>query len=89
LRTENTRCSSRRECAEGELCVLTGYSDDPRANRDMQSRCLPARGGSVPEASAEPMANAPRITAPVETAKLLDEVKKLRAKSALQGVLPQ
>ena len=39
-------CHSMHDCAGGELCVLSGYSADPRGNTGMKSTCLASTGGS-------------------------------------------
>ena len=51
-------CRSRRDCAgaaEDQLCVLSGYSPDPRGNASMMARCQATQGGA-PAAGAEPVA---------------------------------
>lgn len=45
VRTEFVGCHSRRDCDDEELCVLTGYSADPRGNEKMKSKCLSPFGG--------------------------------------------
>jgi hypothetical protein len=54
-------CRSQKDCASGELCVLTPYSADARGNTGMRSRCLAPEGGTdVPE---EPAAEEPAAPA--------------------------
>lgn len=40
----NTGCRSRRECSLNHLCILSGYSADPRNNSDLKSQCSDPRG---------------------------------------------
>ncbi len=44
-------CRSREDCRGDELCVLSGYSADPRGNRDMEATCMEPRGGEEPDPS--------------------------------------
>jgi len=37
--TEQAVCASRADCPAGEVCMLSGVSDDPRGNRSMKSYC--------------------------------------------------
>ena len=43
---ENAGCRSYRDCDDDALCVLSGYSSDPRGNSDMRAYCLSTSGGS-------------------------------------------
>ena len=45
----NVRCRAAADCRTGELCVLSGYSSDPRGNRDMRAFCRSDVGGIVDE----------------------------------------
>lgn len=62
----NVECSSRRDCPDEELCVLSGYSTDARGNSTMTATCLNPRSGveqdpdsieqpTIVEASPRPM----------------------------------
>jgi hypothetical protein len=68
-------CRSRRDCAGGEeLCVLTGYSSDPRGNAAMMAKCQPAQGGT-PAPAAEPVAGVPAPAGESAPQALLDAVR--------------
>jgi hypothetical protein len=57
VRRELASCHARRDCAADEMCVLSGYSPDPRGNGEMKATCLAPRGGTEPppvEPAAEP-----------------------------------
>jgi hypothetical protein len=46
--TDRVTCRSRRECGGEALCVLSGYSDDPRGNAAMRAYCqVPRAAGSA------------------------------------------
>ena len=48
LPAAQVQCHSRRDCSGDEsLCVLTGYSPDPRGNAAMAARCQSAQGGTA------------------------------------------
>ena len=51
--TRNVGCSGAFDCASGELCVLSGYSPDPRGNADMHAFCQPSEGGAPTDADDE------------------------------------
>jgi hypothetical protein len=51
LLAEFVDCSSRLDCPDGEVCVLSDYSDDSRGNGDMRSWC----SGSVPNRDEPPV----------------------------------
>lgn len=40
----NTDCRSRVECGD-DVCILNGFSTDPRNNADMRAQCGDTRGG--------------------------------------------
>jgi hypothetical protein len=44
---DNAHCRSYRDCGDGELCVLSGYSSDPRGNAEMLARCQHATMGGA------------------------------------------
>jgi hypothetical protein len=68
-------CHSRRDCSgEETLCVLTGYSPDPRGNAGMKARCQQARGGT-PAAAAEPVAGVSAPPAEGAPQELLEAVR--------------
>lgn len=49
-------CKSRVDCPAGELCMLTGYSEDPRGNGDLRAYCSgspPALARTVERDEAE------------------------------------
>jgi hypothetical protein len=49
---ERAECKSRRECPGDALCTLSGYSSDPRGNRELVAQCTPTSGqGRQPEAT--------------------------------------
>ena len=39
VRHELAECTQKADCGEEELCVLTGYSSDPRGNSSMRAVC--------------------------------------------------
>ena len=39
-------CRSYQDCDEGQLCILTGYSSDPRGNSDMLAVCQGTQGAA-------------------------------------------
>lgn len=45
-------CRSRADCPGSELCMLTGYGEDPRGNHDLEAYCsgTPPRDGRDPVA---------------------------------------
>jgi hypothetical protein len=45
IRSELADCRTRRDCRNDELCVLSGYSSDPRGNARMRAECLAPAGG--------------------------------------------
>lgn len=45
--TKRAGCRSRRDCLNlEELCVLSGYSSDPRGNSEMTASCIGSTGGT-------------------------------------------
>ena len=72
---ESVACQTRNDCANDELCILTGYSNDPRGNADMQAKCLADTGGKSQEESPVEDEEAIHVPSPVESAFLLDELK--------------
>jgi hypothetical protein len=65
LKRDQMACRSRRDCDQSAgrtLCVLTGFSDDPRGNAAMRSECMNEEGGrpqAPPPAPPEPGAPPP------------------------------
>jgi hypothetical protein len=53
VKATRIECRRSADCPDG-LCILTGYSDDPRGNRDMTARCNPSSGGQPVVELAEP-----------------------------------
>ncbi len=47
LRRSSISCRNRRGCGADELCLLSGYSADPRGNRDIKSYCNAPFGGTA------------------------------------------
>lgn len=76
---ENVQCTSRSECASGELCVLSGYTPDPRGNAEMKASCLGAMGGKAQEEKdleVEGPAAEPEPT-PFEPDSMREDIQKL------------
>ena len=46
LLAELAGCRSRIDCEAEQLCVMSGYSADARANGDLRSACLETRGAA-------------------------------------------
>lgn len=46
VRLERIMCRSRGDCLKDEACILSGYSPDPRGNREMSALCISLFGGS-------------------------------------------
>jgi len=76
---ELVTCSSRRDCPDGELCVLSGYSEDIRGNGDMRAWC----SGSVPNRAQLPVEPAPDdfVPEPTPISRLLDALLRDIAKA--------
>jgi hypothetical protein len=75
VRTEHAACRTRADCGGDELCILGGYSADPRGNAGMTARCVGAQGG-IPEAEGPvPAAGAPAGVVPVPAAELLEQAE--------------
>lgn len=47
-------CRRRADCGADAACILSGYSDGPRGNRDMKSHCVSSRGGGSPPPDPPP-----------------------------------
>jgi hypothetical protein len=76
VRQEHAECHSWRDCQSGALCVLSGYSSDPRGNRDMRAQCQAVEGqGAQPEAT-ELVRGLPAPPPEVSGTELLDQVRK-------------
>jgi hypothetical protein len=74
----NVGCRSARSCrGPEELCVLTGYSNDPRGNASMRSLCQSSRGGrpqrpeDFPTQPASPVPYAPTPVSPTDLLRTL------------------
>ena len=79
-----TGCRTRQECrGPDELCILSGYSSDPRGNAELRSFCNPGSGGSE-ETALEVVASDPEdegkpaTVSPVQH--LLDDLRRERAR---------
>jgi hypothetical protein len=86
VKKDHVTCRRRADCQSDALCVLTGYSSDPRGNADMKALCQPNHGPTLWLASAwrerrksAPPAAPPSSAAPVQQTvadKLLSEIKE-------------
>ena len=76
VRSERVGCRSYKDCGSRELCVLTGYSDDPRGNGDTVAKCNTQVPGSRPPLPPAPTEDT--RTAPLPNRDLMDEAEKLQ-----------
>lgn len=78
LMAANVGCRSRKECAPDSLCQLSGYSSDPRGNRDMLSRCRPSFGGEwQPQLEPPALVGVPSAPpAPIDYSLLMQRVER-------------
>lgn len=56
---EHVGCRTSRECPERSLCVIDGYSNQPRGNETMHSSCLDVASGAGTVSHAALMEPAP------------------------------
>jgi hypothetical protein len=78
VRANKIGCRSRHDCARGELCILSDYSEGPRGNEDMRSFCNPFSGGreQIERPDDHPFEDhGPRIPARVEIGDLRQELE--------------
>jgi hypothetical protein len=69
-------CHSRADCPDDTLCVLSGYSADPRGNAAMRSVCLASSGGTDRAESLAPATDpGPATPMPIPAQSLLDLVE--------------
>jgi len=77
LIAENVQCRSRRDCPGSEaLCVLSGYSSDPRGNGEMRAYCLEPKGGVALPTDLRLPEGLPAAPPPVDGSALLEAVQK-------------
>jgi hypothetical protein len=75
VRTEHAACRTRADCGADELCILGGYSADPRGNAAMTARCVGAEGG-IPEGQGPvPAPGEPAGVVVVPAAELLEQAE--------------
>lgn len=74
----NVACRSRGDCPSEILCQLSGYSSDPRGNRNLFSRCRPSSGGEWQSHSEPPkLVGAPSPPrAPIDSSLLTQELER-------------
>jgi hypothetical protein len=75
VRRELARCRRRSDCSGDALCILSGYSADPRGNGEMRAECLRPVGG-VEERIEEPAPHPlePATPMPVRADRLLESL---------------
>lgn len=73
----NVRCRSHGDCSGPDaLCVLSGYSTDPRGNADMRADCVVPRGGQgLPDDLQLPV-GIPAPAPDVNAGELMDSVRR-------------
>jgi hypothetical protein len=71
-------CRSRSGCGAHELCVLSGYSADPRSNAELTSRCMTPDGGARERDSLTSRDVVPAERTPVRADDLLRELEGLQ-----------
>ena len=75
LLAKNVNCRSRRDCNDGMLCVMSGYSPDPRGNAKLTSSCMGSSGRQTFEADDTTPTAIPAPPPPVNSQELLSSVK--------------
>lgn len=83
----NVHCRSHRDCsADGALCVLSGYSSDPRGNADMRADCLVPRGGKGLPDDLPLTVGIPAPAPEVNSGALMDSVRRAAGNAEQAGV---
>jgi hypothetical protein len=78
LLSRNAKCRSRRECAgEEALCILSGYSADPRGNAALTAECRGPRGGQAQPEDWRPPAGLGAPAPPVRSVELMESVRRI------------
>jgi hypothetical protein len=80
LRSSAVHCRSRRDCGAEMLCVLSGYSADPRGNADMSADCVRSTGGRPQVEDGEERVGVAAPLPPVLAEDLLAALRKHLAK---------
>lgn len=72
----NAACRSRHDCKGSESrCMLTGYSADPRGNRELRANCVSPGGGIALSSDVHIPAGTPAPPPAIRTRALLDSVR--------------
>lgn len=83
----NVHCRSHRDCTGPDaLCVLSGYSTDPRGNADMRAECLVPRGGQGLPDDLRLSAGIPAPAPALDTGALMDTVRRAAGNPEQAGV---
>jgi hypothetical protein len=83
----NVHCRSHRDCfGTDALCVLSGYSSDPRGNADMRADCLVPRGGKALPDDLQLSVGIPAPAPEVNAGELMDSVRRAAGNPEAAGV---
>ncbi|AWV88284.1 hypothetical protein DN745_02585 [Bradymonas sediminis] len=82
VKAEDTECQSKNDCAQDELCILSGYSTGVRGNEEMTAKCIePGAEPVLSEEEEQAIMDAnpiERIEAPTPTVAMGDLMDTLR-----------
>lgn len=86
VKAGNVACRSRADCGGEALCVLTGYSPDPRGNEEMRANCLSTTGGVPQDESAVARPTLPPgRPPPIQPRALLDSIHARASEEGNRG----
>jgi len=77
----NVHCRSHLDCSgDGALCVLSGYSSDPRGNASMRADCVVPRGGKALPDDLQLSVGIPAPAPALNAGELMDSVRRAAGK---------
>lgn len=75
IQKKNADCRSYRDCNDAELCILSGYSSDPRGNAEMVARCQLTSGSGAEPETTEIVIGLPAPAPDVSGMELLEQAR--------------